>query len=177
MIDLVRARLGDAQAELHARLLALLETAGAAAPAVRAIIADLLCGMFHDHHSPAPMPKAELVDRLAATCAPGSDALCADVLAGRFADAVEAPTGAPPATHRAAPATLDPITLTPAQHRVLTWLCRYHATYSRAPSLAEAAEGCGIHALKVRRILVQLEKRGAARSLGGPRGWYPTREP
>lgn len=178
MIDLVRTRLGDAQAALHTRLLALLETAaGAAAPAVRAVIADLLCGMFHDHRSSAPMPKAELVDRLAATCAPGADELCADVLAGRFADAAPRPGAPAPGVPRTPAAAPPAIALSPPQAAVFAWLHRYHEVYGRGPSLAELASGLSMPRGKARRALLQLQRRGAARTLGGARGWYPTRAP
>lgn len=193
MTDLVQRQLGAATARLHERLLAALEVATAARPALLRLVGDTLCGAFHDHLSARPEPKAALLAALRAVPEDAQAgamlaALIEEVSAGAFADGDEearrrraryAPPPAPEPENPPAPAQQPPAPpLNQRQRAVLAWLAGYHVEHGRSPTAKQIADGLGLDARKVSSTLQQLERRGAV--VRGSRlsdGWIPKRSP
>jgi hypothetical protein len=194
MSDLVRKQLGDASARLHARLIALIEVATTARPALVRVVGDLLCGAYHDHQSALPDPKAALV---AAICAVPSDArtsgplaaLIVAVQAGDFADGdaeirsrrarfVGPVDAGPVALPRPWPVLQPPKPLSERQAAVLAWLVAFHAEHGRSPTGKQIADALQLDPRNVSQTLQQLERKRLI--VCGPRpagGWFPTRTP
>jgi len=184
---LVRAELGASTARLYERLIATAARARAKAarPALGRIVLELTCGTYHDFKSPAPMPKAELVEALRGVPVDGSAAavraLIDDIIAGRFAeDAAEsarwtaAACPRAPAEPAAPPAPAPPAALTPRQRAVLAWIIRHREVYQRSPQGKEIADGLGLGEMKVSNAIRQLEAKGALARLDEI---IPTRAP
>jgi hypothetical protein len=188
-------KLGVGTARLYERLVALQKVAEVlqAEPVVRAIariVLDALCGSFHDYRSGRPLPKGDLIEAIRAVPPhPSLDgqraAIEAEIVAGWYDEdedegrrwvARRIPPRKP--GHRT-PQDVEPeaIELTPREYRVFVWLYRYVEVYRISPLLREVAAGLEVTTLHVREVLGILERKGAAASLGGHRGWVPTRAP
>lgn len=198
--DLVTKRLGRAAGKLYHRLVELLELSTPDTPSrakVRRIIIELLCGAYHDYRSEATIPKGDLVIALRELAPEPPDKmailalkLIGDVLGGEFDE--DDDEGKRWAAHIVAQKTkhrsltvpiLHPETgvsvadLTPRQREVFAWLCRYHEVYQRPPTIRELADGCSMSPARASQILEALQAKHVVTSLGGSRGWIPTKQP
>jgi hypothetical protein len=197
--NLVERRLGAATARLHAEIGAIWRMTRsaerAAQPTARALVAislDLLCGAYHDYRSGVALPKGDLITALRAV--PGhpatSDAVAALVtrlVCGEFAETAQDGSawlrarrrfsGEHWPIRRGPPVPVAAIDLTPSEARAHVWIYRYVEVYGVGPTHNEMGAGLGTSSIAVNRILRRLEHKGAVTSIGGHRGWLPTRAP